>query len=60
MRPLVEIFEVALEVGRVVARVADRQHVIVGSETERIDNLERASLLPLDAVGVDRVDEVNI
>ena len=54
-----ELLAVAARVGGVVAGVADRDEVEVGGVAEHLDDLERRGLLPLDAVVVDRVDEVH-
>jgi hypothetical protein len=53
------VLVVALPVRRDVAGVADGQHMDVGSIAEDIDDLEGRGLLALDAIGVDRVDEVD-
>ncbi|MBA7592967.1 hypothetical protein ES708_35172 [subsurface metagenome] len=47
----------ALPVGGDVARVAHGDEEIVGGFAQIIDNLEGGGLLPLDAVGVERVDQ---
>ena len=46
-------------VGGVVSRVSDRQEVVVRCSTQHIDNFKRRSLLALDAVVVDGVDQVD-
>ncbi|OPZ92262.1 MAG: hypothetical protein BWY73_00877 [candidate division TA06 bacterium ADurb.Bin417] len=51
------VLPVALPVGGDVAGVADRQDVVVGGVAQAVDDLEGAGLLPLDPVGVDRVDQ---
>ena len=48
---------VPLPVGGDVSCIADRQDVDVGSVAQLLDDLERGGLLPLDAVGIDRVDD---
>jgi hypothetical protein len=53
------ILLVALPVGGDVAGVADRQAVDVRGVAEGVDDLEGRRLLPLDAGGVDRVDQLD-
>ena len=55
----IEIFEIALEIGRVDAGVANRKHVDVWRITETLDNFECGGFLTLDAVWVNRVDQVH-
>jgi hypothetical protein len=49
----------AFPVGGDVAGVADGQEMEVGRAAKRVANLERGGLLALDAVGIDRVDDVD-
>src|SRR2546426_429035 len=51
------VLRVTLPVGRDVARVADRQEMVVGRAAERVADLEGRGLLALDAVRVDGVHE---
>src|SRR4026207_126165 len=56
-RAVRQVLRVAHPVARDVPGVADRPAMDVGCATERIGDLERARLLTLQAVGVDRVYE---
>ncbi len=54
---VIAVLGVALPVGGDVAGVAHRQAVVIGSRLELLHDLEGSGLLPLDAEGVDGVDD---
>ena len=46
-----------LPIGGDVAGVADGDKEVVGSVAQGVDDLKGGALLPLDPVGIDRVDQ---